>query len=99
TAGDAETHAGDDHHVSKGRLVSRLQSLLHAGELRIAPGLRDAKTLARELYDFRGIFGETGYARFGAREGAHDDLVLAVALGCWAAYQPRSAWGSSNFAM
>lgn len=25
----------------------------------------------------------TGYARFGAREGRHDDLVLALAIACW----------------
>jgi len=83
TGGDKESHKGDEWHVSKLRLVSRLQSLLHGGELWIAPELSEARTLVSELQDFRGIFTDTGYARFGAREGAHDDLVLAVAIGAW----------------
>jgi hypothetical protein len=83
TAGDNETREGEDWRVSKIRIVSRLQALLNTGELWIAPDLREARTLASELQDFRGIFTDTGYARFGAREGAHDDLVLAVAIGAW----------------
>ena len=35
--------------VSKGELVSKLQALLHAGDLRIAASLPDAAVLAREL--------------------------------------------------
>lgn len=84
TAGDTESHSGDDYRVSKLLLVSRLQAMLHAGELRIASKMTEAKTLANELQDFRATYSEsTGYARFGAREGKHDDLVLAVAIGIW----------------
>ena len=74
-----ETEAGWT--VPKGELVSKLQALLHAGELRIAASLPDAAVLARELQDFRVRFTDTGNATFNAREGAHDDLVLALALG------------------
>lgn len=89
TAGDGESQTAEgEYRVSKLRLVSRLQAALHAGELRIAKDLPEARTLVSELQDFRGIFAETGYARFGAREGAHDDLVLAVAIGAW--------WASVN---
>lgn len=33
-----------------------------------------------ELVDFRVRYTAVGNATFGAREGAHDDLILAVAL-------------------
>jgi hypothetical protein len=62
-----------------------LQSLLHGGELRIAKALPEAQTLAVELQDFRANITESGYTRFGAREGQHDDLVLSVAIGAWLA--------------
>lgn len=85
TAGDGES-PGDgrqDHRVSKLRLVSRLQAALHAGELRIAADLKDARALVEDLQNFRATISESGYARFGARSGQHDDLVLAVAIGAW----------------
>lgn len=97
TAGDTESRVGDDYRVSKLILVSRLQALLHAGELRIASRMPEAKTLGNELQDFRATYSETtGYARFGAREGAHDDLVLAVACGCYfASRSPAKAYFES----
>ena len=82
TAGDSETRVqADEFRVAKLLLVSRLQAALHAGELRIAKELPDASVLALEMQDFRAQIGESGYKRFGAREGTHDDLVLAVAIG------------------
>jgi hypothetical protein len=39
-----------------------------------------AKVFRRELLNFRVSYSAVGNATFGAREGAHDDLVLAVAL-------------------
>lgn len=66
--------------VPKAELVSKLQALLHSGQLKIAASLPDAAVLARELQDFRVRFTEAGNATFNAREGAHDDLVLALAL-------------------
>ncbi len=85
--------------VPKGELVSKLQALLHAGDLRIAAGLQDATVLARELQDFRVRFTDHGNATFSAREGAHDDLVLALALAVSGlsrsepAESVRVAWG------
>ena len=66
--------------VPKAELVSKLQALLHSGHLKIAASLPDAAVLARELQDFRVRFTEAGNATFNAREGTHDDLVLALAL-------------------
>lgn len=75
--------------VPKGELVSKLQALLHAGDLRIAASLPDAAVLARELQDFRVRFTEAGNATFNAREGAHDDLVLALALAVFGLSRPE----------
>jgi hypothetical protein len=77
--------------VPKGELVSKLQALLHAGELRIAASLPDAPVLLRELQDFRVRFTESGNATFNAREGAHDDLVLALALAVFGLSRPEIA--------
>lgn len=66
--------------VPKTILVSHVQAKLHTGDLRIAKELSEAQTLTRELQDFRVRFTTAGNATFGAREGAHDDLVLAMAI-------------------
>jgi hypothetical protein len=90
TAGDSATRTEQrDWRVAKLLLVGRLQAALHAGDLRVASGLAEAATLVAELQDFRGTITETGYARFGARDGAHDDLVLAVGIGVWWAGQQQ----------
>jgi hypothetical protein len=51
--------------------------------------LPDASILLRELQDFLVTFTSTGYAVFNARSGAHDDLILAVAVAVFGASQPR----------
>jgi hypothetical protein len=75
----------DGWHVSKSELISKVQALLHAQELIIEPELADAAVLVRELQDFRVSYSTAGNAIFGAREGAHDDLVLAAALAIFGA--------------
>ena len=74
---------------AKGRVSEKLQALLHAGELRIAASLPDAAVLMRELQDFRVRFIDAGNVTFNAREGAHDDLVLAVALAVFGLIRPE----------
>ncbi|GAB3792370.1 hypothetical protein [Dyella agri] len=71
-------HGG--HSVPKINLVSRLHALMQTGCLHMPDTLPLAKTLRRELQDFRVGYTAVGNATFGAREGAHDDLILAVAL-------------------
>jgi septum formation topological specificity factor MinE len=44
------------------------------------PRLPLVKTLRREVLEFNVKYTAIGNATFGAREGAHDDLVLAVAI-------------------
>lgn len=76
--------------VAKLELVSRLQSLMHTGQLHMPSesAMPLAKTLRRELLDFRVSYTPVGNATFGAREGAHDDLVLATALAAWGLTRP-----------
>ena len=79
--------------MAKILLVSVMQSLLHAGEIKIAKSLPDAATLVSELQDFRANISESGYASFGARSGKHDDLVLAVAIAAWwLTRAPHGTW-------
>jgi hypothetical protein len=69
--------------VPKLLLVSRLQASLHAGELKFAPDLAEAQALRTELSEFRMRQTDTGRLTFGAREGRHDDLVLALCVALW----------------
>jgi hypothetical protein len=66
-------------------LVSALQALLHEGRLHIQKELPEAAELVRELQDFRVKYTEGGHLTFSAREGRHDDLVLALAIAVWRA--------------
>jgi hypothetical protein len=85
TAGidETEVEPGRYYHVPKLHLVSRVQSLLHDGRLQIQKDLPDTPALIAELQDFRATVTDSGRWTFGARSGAHDDLVLALALACW----------------
>ena len=80
TGGRETTETDFGFAVPKVTLVSRLQALLHSGDLRIPTALPDAKVLTRELQEFRVKYTDAGNATFNAREGEHDDLVLALAI-------------------
>jgi hypothetical protein len=86
TGGLEETRGGARiWHIPKITLVSRLQASLHAGELKFAVGLAEEQAFKTELSEFRMRHTDTGRLTFGAREGRHDDLVLALACGLWRA--------------
>ena len=90
TAGHEEVKAGAGFYsVPKITLVSRVQSLLHDSRLQIQKDLPETPALVAELQDFRATVTDSGRWTFGARAGAHDDLVLAVALACWRASRPQ----------
>lgn len=72
-----------DWHVAKVALVSTVQSLLQSRRLQLAGGLAETKTLVRELENYRVKVTASLHETFNAREGQHDDLVLALALACW----------------
>jgi hypothetical protein len=68
--------------------------MLHSGQLEIAADLPDLAALKAELQNFRVNFTDAGSMTFAARTGAHDDLVLAVAIALWyAEFRTRSASG------
>ena len=69
--------------VPKRDLITATQVMLQDGRLRIAAGLEHAATLTKELADYRVKISQTGHDSYDAREGQHDDLVLATSLICW----------------
>ncbi len=88
TGGDTATHQGSSWRVPKRELVSVAQVLLQSGRLKIAEALPDTAVLTRERLNFQVKINDLAHDSYGAwREGTHDDLVLAVALACWAAEQ------------
>jgi hypothetical protein len=98
TAGDSVTREGAIYRVPKLVLISRVQAMLHAGRLKIHKALLDAPALVAELQDFRAEVTDSGYWKFGARAGKHDDLVLAVAIALWRAHGDNVAgWGLMEY--
>jgi hypothetical protein len=87
TGGDSVTRAeGGGWRVPKRDLISAALVLLQNGRLKVAEALTLRETLVKELLAFRvKISISTGHDSYEAwREGDHDDLVLSVALACWA---------------
>ena len=71
--------------MPKRDLVSVLQVLTQEGRLEGSGQLANAALLRQELLSFRVRITEALRDVFGAwREGEHDDMVIAVALACWA---------------
>jgi hypothetical protein len=91
TSGDTVTNEGHIYKVPKLTLISRVQALLHDGRLKIHKGLPDAPALVAELQEFRAEVTDSGYWKFGARAGKHDDLVLAVAIALWRSHGDNQA--------
>ena len=90
--GDQVTHDRGDYRVPKRDLVAAVAVLLATERLKIAAGLPEAATLQAELLGFRvKIDPTTAHDSYAAwREGAHDDLVLALALAVWHAREVGS---------
>jgi hypothetical protein len=85
TGGDTERHADGYYRVPKRDLIVGLQVLMQLGGLQIAEGMKEGATLVKEMAEMRVKVSGSGHEQFGAwRSGEHDDLVLAVALACWA---------------
>jgi hypothetical protein len=91
TGGDTPIKDGDAWRTPKRDLVGCAQVLLQNRRLRIAPALAEAATLVAELQAFQVKLSPAGHDSYGAwREGAHDDVLLAVALACWVAEHGRA---------
>jgi len=85
--------------VPKQVLISNLDAMMHIADdkqqtegLRIAKDLREAPALESELKDFRRHVSEAGRSTYNAREGQHDDLVLAVAIALWRAVRKKKTF-------
>ena len=84
TGGSTINHDRGVEYVPKRDLVSVVQVALQTDKLKVASALPEARTLVRELQDFQVKITEAANDTYGAwREGTHDDLVLAVALGLY----------------
>ena len=97
TSGDSVTRGNWSYHVPKRDLVNVLQVLLQTGRLKIAQGVAETRTLVNELLNFKvRINLRTAHDSYESwREGAHDDIVLSVALACWFGEiytPPRPLW-------
>jgi hypothetical protein len=92
--GDAVTdQGGGAFGTPKRELVGTITVLLQTGRLKISPGLAEARTLTGELQSFEVRISQSGHDSYDARSGAHDDLVLSVALAAWWGERPvRKAW-------
>jgi len=69
---------------AEGGLPNRLRLL--------AAELPEVNTLIHELQNFQVSISESGFDSYNARSGAHDDMVLSVAMALWLGhkYQPWS---------
>jgi hypothetical protein len=87
-----ETASGEN--VPKKDLLAGVQVLLEKRELKIAPTLKEAGALVRELTDVKMAAGSKGRVRMGADgPGEHDDLVVALGLAVWRAMRPMNGFG------
>jgi hypothetical protein len=86
TGGSAVSQAGEGRwRVAKKELAGVLVALFGGHRLRIAP-LPETAVLIREAQNFSVKVTPAGNETFESwRESEHDDLVLALALACWAA--------------
>jgi hypothetical protein len=102
TGGEREhQNGGSTWTVPKRDLIAGVQVLIEQGQLKIAEELLEAGALVRELLNMRISFvghgGGSGRARMGADGfGEHDDLVIAVALGCWRAQRKQIGLGTQR---
>lgn len=82
TSGEAVTLVDGWWHVTKQHLISTVQVLLQSKHLRIGQ-FPETAVLTAELQNYQVKTTPAANEVFNAREGAHDDLVLALALACW----------------
>jgi len=85
TGGSQVIREGHIIRIPKRDLVSRLRVELEAGQLKIARQLPTAEEFVEELQDFELKVNESGHVSYDAVRG-HDDMVLAVAIALYIAY-------------
>jgi len=83
--GNAASLTGRDWMVPKVLVVGELRMLLHRKLLQVAGGLEERETLAEELAAFTARLSASGRASFEGKGGEHDDSVIPLSIGCYAA--------------
>lgn len=85
--GEAAPHRRADGtwRVTKHDLVSSPLALLNYRRLTFAKGMHLVDVLVKELEAFRVKITKAANQTYGHEGGAHDDIVLALSLACWAA--------------
>ena len=71
------------NHIPKRDLIGALQVSLQRSQLVISQDTDETKTLVNELREYKVKISDRGHDSYNAREGKHDDLVLAAALATW----------------
>ena len=95
SAGDEIVESGMSARVPKRDLIATAQVMLQSGRLKIARGLPNASLLLRELQGFRmNVDLKRTKDSLAWREGANDDLVLALAVGLWTGERRGASSGS-----
>ena len=89
TGGDTPHREKGWYRIPKRDLVGILQVLFQTKRLLIAEGLPEGPVFVKELLNFQVKISESGHDSYNAREGEHDDLLLAVALASWRAERPK----------
>ncbi len=84
TAGHEETRASNGAwHVPKRNLVASVQRVLQEGRIKLPKDKPEAGLLVNELQNYQVKLSDAGHDSYNARQGQHDDLVLALALAVW----------------
>lgn len=74
--------------VGKAELVNAVQIEMQTGRLGTSLEIPGVPELVHELREFRSRQSASGNVTFNAREGTHDDLVLAVSYAVFGALRP-----------
>jgi len=84
--------------VSKQYLVSQLKRLTGFNPpLLQLPKSKEAKALAEELADFEMNITDSAHPQWGAVQGKHDDMIMALALSTLPGALPRYTAGSESY--
>ena len=92
TGGTMTSQSGGLVRVPKQELILTVVALVESGRLKIAADIVHSGTLVQELLGFKlRVNKRTRRASYAAgKQTIHDDLVLALALACWA------GWGADR---
>lgn len=85
TSGDSARIDGNEIFVPKSTLVGTLAVALSSKRVLVAPAMRNADVLRRELANFESSMSASGRSTFEGGGGGHDDTVLSIAMACYVA--------------